>query len=89
MARAIGLDQLAEVATVQTHGLESSLESIAAGERVRAARLRPREARVLGLRAAGYSRDEIAELTGESHPTIDRQLGRGAGCATRFRPTWR
>jgi DNA-binding CsgD family transcriptional regulator len=31
---------------------------------------------VLGLRAAGYSRDEIAELTGESHRTIDRHLGR-------------
>jgi DNA-directed RNA polymerase specialized sigma24 family protein len=31
---------------------------------------------VLGLRVAGYSRDEIAELTGESHRTIDRELGR-------------
>ncbi|HET6870885.1 MAG TPA: sigma factor-like helix-turn-helix DNA-binding protein, partial [Solirubrobacteraceae bacterium] len=55
---------------------EPSLSLIAAGEQIRAARLRPREARVLGLRIAGYSRDEIAELIGESHRTIDRQLGR-------------
>ena len=55
---------------------EGSLALIAASEQIRAARLRPREARVLGLRAAGYSRAEIAELTGESRRTIDRQLGR-------------
>jgi RNA polymerase sigma factor (sigma-70 family) len=74
--RLIDLDQLAEVTTDPTVRPEGSLELIAAGEQIRAARLRPREARVIGLRAAGYSRDEIAELTGESHRTIDRQLGR-------------
>lgn len=75
-ARVAGLDQLAEVAAAPIRRPESSLELIAAGEQVRAAGLRPREARVLGLRVAGYSRDEIAELTGESHRSIDRQLGR-------------
>ncbi len=55
---------------------ERSLELIAAGEQIRAARLQAREARVLGLRVAGYRRDEIAELTGDSRRTIDRQLGR-------------
>lgn len=39
--------------------------------------LRPCEALIHGLRIAGYSRDEIAELTGDSHRSIDRQLGRG------------
>ncbi|MBV8220215.1 MAG: sigma-70 family RNA polymerase sigma factor [Solirubrobacterales bacterium] len=73
--RLIHLDE-AEVATDLSPGAESSLELIAAAEQIRTARLRPREAQVLGLRAAGYSREEIAELTGESHRTIDRQLGR-------------
>ena len=67
---------MAEVAPDPRSGPERSLELIAPAEQVRAAGLRPREARVLGLRVAGYSRDEIAELTGESHRTIDRQLGR-------------
>jgi DNA-directed RNA polymerase specialized sigma24 family protein len=74
--RLMDLDGLAEVAADPTIGPEPSLALIAAGEHIRAARLRPREARVLGLRVAGYSRDEIAELTGESLRTIDRQLGR-------------
>jgi DNA-directed RNA polymerase specialized sigma24 family protein len=75
-ARLIELDQLAEGTADLTHRPECSLALIAAGEHVRAARLRPREARVLALRTAGYSREEIAELTGDSHRTIDRQLGR-------------
>jgi RNA polymerase sigma factor (sigma-70 family) len=74
--RLIGLDQLARVATDSSPRAESSLERIAVGEQTTAVRLRPREARVVGLRVASYSRDEIAELTGESHRTIDRQLGR-------------
>jgi RNA polymerase sigma factor (sigma-70 family) len=75
-ARLIDLDALAEVALEPTQGPERSLEVIAAGAQIRTARLKAREARVLGLRVAGYRRDEIAELTGDSHRTIDRQLGR-------------
>jgi len=75
-AGAIGLDEAADVAVDPAMRPEGSLESIAVGQQVRTARLRPREARVLGLCAAGYSREEIAELTGDSHRTIDRQLGR-------------
>ena len=75
-AGAIGLDEAAEVAVDPAMRPEGSLELIAVGQQIRTARLRPREARVLGLRAAGYSRDEIAEVSGESHRTIDRQLGR-------------
>lgn len=74
--RLIDLDQLAEVAADPMIRPERSLELIAAGEQIRAARLQAREARVLGLRVAGYRRDEIAELTGDSRRTIDRQLGR-------------
>ena len=75
-AGAIGLEEAAEVAVDPAMRPEGLLEVIAVGQQVRTARLRPREARVLGLRGAGYSRDEIAELTGVSHRTIDRQLGR-------------
>jgi len=76
LVRSIGLDQPAEVAPDPAFRPEGSLELIAAGEQVRAAGLRRREARVLGLRVAGYTCDEIAELTGDSHRTIDRHLGR-------------
>jgi DNA-binding CsgD family transcriptional regulator len=72
----IDLDAVAEVALEPTQGPERSLEVIAAGQQIRAARLKAREPRVLGLRVAGYGRHEIAELTGDSHRTIDRQLGR-------------
>jgi DNA-binding CsgD family transcriptional regulator len=37
--------------------------------------LRPREARLVGLRAAGYSREQMAELTGDTYRTVERQLG--------------
>jgi DNA-directed RNA polymerase specialized sigma24 family protein len=74
--RAVGLDQVSEVPADRFLGPAGRLELIATGEQIRAARLRLREARVLGLRAAGYSRGEIAERTGDSHRTIDRQLGR-------------
>ena len=74
--RLIGLDQLARIATDSSPRAKSSLERIAVGEQITAVRLRPREARVLGLRVAGYSRHEIAALTGDSHRTIDRQLRR-------------
>jgi DNA-binding CsgD family transcriptional regulator len=76
IARVISLDELAEVAADATGGPKRSLELIAAGELVRAALLGPREARVLGLRVASYTREEIAELTDDSYRTIDRQLGR-------------
>ena len=75
-ARAASLEQAAGERGGSGWRTEGSLDVIAAGEQIRAARLRPREARVLGLRVAGYRRDEIAELTGDSHRTIDRQLGR-------------
>jgi DNA-directed RNA polymerase specialized sigma24 family protein len=74
-ARTAGLDLVADVAdpVARTVG---RVELIATGEQIRAARRRPREARVLGLRAAGYSREDVAELTGDSERRIDRQLGR-------------
>jgi RNA polymerase sigma factor (sigma-70 family) len=75
-AGAIGLDEAAEVAADPAMRPEGSLEVIAIGQQIRTARLRPREARVLGLRVAGYNRDEIAEIIGDSRRTIDRQLGR-------------
>jgi DNA-directed RNA polymerase specialized sigma24 family protein len=69
----VALDDVAEVATGPFPG---RLELLAAGEQVRAARLRPREARVIGLRVAGYGRPDIAGLTGDSQRTVDRQLAR-------------
>lgn len=38
--------------------------------------LPPRQRRALGLQAAGYSYDEIAELTGDTHRTVERQVMR-------------
>jgi DNA-directed RNA polymerase specialized sigma24 family protein len=40
------------------------------------ARLRPREARLVGLRVCGYDRRSMAELTGDSERTVDRHLVR-------------
>jgi DNA-directed RNA polymerase specialized sigma24 family protein len=40
------------------------------------ARLRPREVRLVGLRVCGYDRRSMAELTGDSERTVDRQLVR-------------
>ena len=71
--QAVALEDVTEVATDPFPG---RFELIAAGEQMRAAGLRPREARALGLRGAGYARREIAELTGDSCRTVDRQLGR-------------
>jgi RNA polymerase sigma factor (sigma-70 family) len=76
MSRTVGLDHAFDLAADPVLGPDGRLELIVAGEQIRAARLTPRGARVIGLRAAGYSRAEIAELTGESHRTIDRQLAR-------------
>jgi DNA-binding CsgD family transcriptional regulator len=75
-AEMVSLDEAAELAGDPRHSADRHLGPIIAGEEVRAARLRPREARLIGLRVAGYSREEIAELTGDSHRTVDRQLGR-------------
>ena len=69
----VALDDVVEVATDPFPG---RVELIAAGEQMRAAGLRPREGRLLGLRVAGYGRREIAELTGDSCRTVDRQLVR-------------
>ena len=74
--RTVGLNKVDEVPADRFLGPAGRLELIAAGEQIRAARLRLREARVLGLRVAGYSRGEIAKVTGDSHRTIDRQLAR-------------
>ncbi len=75
-ARAVSLEQVAEVAADPMLGPEGRLELIIATEQVRAAGLRPREAQVLGLRVARYSRRQMAELTGDSHRSVDRQLAR-------------
>jgi RNA polymerase sigma factor (sigma-70 family) len=75
-AETVSLDEAGEVAGDSPHSADRHLELIIAGEEVRAARLRPREARLLGLRVAGYSREEIVELTGDSYRTVDRQLSR-------------
>ena len=56
--------------------LEQRLETLTARHAIEEARLRPRERRLIGLRALGYSRAQMAELTGDSHRTLDRQLGR-------------
>jgi len=70
---AIELEQAAEGVADPTLRPGSGLALIVARAQVRTARLRPREPPVLGLRAAGYPRDEIAEVTGHSQRTIDRQ----------------
>jgi DNA-directed RNA polymerase specialized sigma24 family protein len=75
-AHTVCLEQIAEAPADTRHGLDGQLELICAGEEIRQARLRPREARLVGLRAAGYSREQMAELTGDSYRTVDRQLGR-------------
>ena len=63
------------------------LALIAAGDEVRAALLRPREPRLLGLRVAGYTRDEIAERAGDTYRTVARQLGRAQRNLKSARPT--
>ncbi len=81
---AVGLDHALEVPAAPVLGPDGRLELIVAGEQVRAAQLRPREARVLGLRTAGYTRDEIAELTGGSRRTSTANWpGRGASWTRR------
>jgi DNA-directed RNA polymerase specialized sigma24 family protein len=74
--RTVELDTVADVVAGSALGLDRQLALIVAGEQIRAARLRPREARVLGFRVAGYSRREMAELTGDSDRSVDRQLVR-------------
>ena len=75
-SRLVDLDEVVDAAIDARHGPDDRLELIAAGEQIRGARLRPREERLLGLRVAGYSRKQMAALTGDSHRTIDRQLVR-------------
>lgn len=75
-ARAVGLEQAADIPANPSAGPEGRLELILAGEQIMAGRLRKREARVLALSAAGYSRKEMAELTGSSGRAVERHLGR-------------
>jgi DNA-binding NarL/FixJ family response regulator len=58
------------------HDLDRRIDVLFAREAITAARLRPRESRLVGLRVCGYDRSSMAELTGESKRTVDRQLGR-------------
>ena len=44
------------------------------GAVIKAAGLSDRQARILGLQILGYRYDEIAEQTGDSHRTIERQI---------------
>jgi DNA-directed RNA polymerase specialized sigma24 family protein len=75
-ARTVCLEQIAEASADARYGVDGQLELMCAGEEIRQARLRPREARLIGLRAAGYSRKQVAELTGDTYRTVDRQLAR-------------
>lgn len=74
--RTVELDTVADVVAGPELGLDRRLELMVAGEQIRAARLRPREARVLAFRVAGYSRREMVQLTGDSDRSVDRQLVR-------------
>ena len=75
-ARTVALDEVAEVAADPHHEPDGSARADRRRRGHPAAQLRPREARLLGLRVAGYSREQMAELTGETGRTVDRQLGR-------------
>jgi hypothetical protein len=79
MSQTVDLDEVIDTAPDSRYGPEPRLELIVAGEDIRRARPRPREARLVGLRAAGYSREQMAELTGDTYRTVDRQLGWAQG----------
>ncbi len=85
--RLIDLDQLAEVAADPMIRPERSLELIATGEQIRAARLQAREARVLGLLvlATGATRSPSSPAT-PAAPSIASWGGRGESCVMRFGP---
>lgn len=74
-SQTVALDRMTDAADAR-HSLDWRLELIGAGQEIREASLRPREARLVGLRVAGYSREQMAELTGETCRVVDRQLGR-------------
>jgi hypothetical protein len=65
-ALAVGLDQASDLSADRAVGPGGRLALIVPGDEIRAPRLRPREARLIGLRVAGYSRALIAELGGDS-----------------------
>lgn len=68
-------ESLAErLADPATAGPDLALETDEALEAVRSLPLRQR--RLLGLKVAGFSYDEIGELTGDTWRTVDRQLVR-------------
>jgi len=75
--RLVELDRLGEHPVKDPrHELERRLELLAAIQKLAEAGLRPRERRLIALRGLGYSRRQMAELTGDSCRTVDRQLGR-------------
>jgi DNA-directed RNA polymerase specialized sigma24 family protein len=64
-------------------------EALLARAALSGARLRSREACLVGLRVCGYDRRSMAELTGDSERTVDRQLGRAQRkLATARRTQW-
>jgi DNA-directed RNA polymerase specialized sigma24 family protein len=79
-AETVSLDEAAEVVRDRRNEPDRHLEVIIGGEEIRAARLPPRESLLLGWRVAGYSRDQIAELTGDSHrrAVLLRMISSGA-----------
>jgi hypothetical protein len=75
-SQTVEVASVADVAEDARHRPDVRLELIAAGEAVRRARLRQRETQLVSPRVAGYSRRQMAALTGDTCRTIDRQLGR-------------
>ena len=74
-SQTVALEGVADVMDSRPQ-LEYRLELIGAGEEVRQARVRPREAHLLGLRVSGYSREQMAEFAGDFLRTVGRQLVR-------------
>lgn len=58
---------------------EDVAATVVARGRVRdaAAAMTERQRRMIGLQAAGYSHDEIAQITGSTQRTVERQIERG------------
>jgi RNA polymerase sigma-70 factor, ECF subfamily len=76
-----GLEGVADRASA--HGTLTRAEALAALEVV--ATLPPRQRDVLALQVAGYSYDEIAQLTGRTARAVDRHLRRAHAAVRRAR----
>jgi DNA-directed RNA polymerase specialized sigma24 family protein len=75
--RVVEIDCLAErLANDPRLDPEHRAEVLAIGQVIASADLAARERRLTGLRVLGYTRRQMAALTGESDRTIDRQLVR-------------